>query len=159
MYKIIGSDQKIYGPVSVAQIRQWQAEGRINSATLVQLEGTNDWKPLSSLPEFGIPPLVMMQPPVVAPRGNGMAVAGLVCGLLSNFCCCFGILFAILGIIFSIIALTQHETHPQQNNRTMALVGLVLSVLGLTVQGFLPWFFGGQPPARWFWTHRHWRSL
>ena len=38
MYKIIGSDQKIYGPASAGQIRQWQAEGRITGATLVQAQ-------------------------------------------------------------------------------------------------------------------------
>jgi hypothetical protein len=159
MYKVIGSDQKIYGPVSIAQLRQWQAEGRVNSATLVQPEGGNDWKSISSLPEFGIPPLIMMPPPAVPQRRNGMAVAGLVCGVLANLCCCCGVLFAILGIVFSIIALSQHETYPHPNNRTMALIGLVLSAVGLTWQVVLPWLYGSPPPARWFWMHRHWRRL
>ena len=52
MYKIIGGDQKEYGPVSIEQMRQWIAEGRVNAQTSVQLEGTTEWKPLGSLPEF-----------------------------------------------------------------------------------------------------------
>jgi hypothetical protein len=52
MYKIIGADQKEYGPVSAQEIRQWIAEGRANGQTLVQAEGATEWKPLSSYPEF-----------------------------------------------------------------------------------------------------------
>src|SRR5215469_9108342 len=53
MYKIIGVDQKEYGPVTEEQIRQWIAEGRLNAQTQVCLEGTQDWKPLGTFPEFG----------------------------------------------------------------------------------------------------------
>ncbi|MBI4025166.1 MAG: DUF4339 domain-containing protein [Verrucomicrobia bacterium] len=52
MYKIIASDQREYGPVSVEQLRQWVAEKRINAQTLVQPETGGDWKPLSSYPEL-----------------------------------------------------------------------------------------------------------
>jgi uncharacterized membrane protein len=52
MYKIIGADQREYGPVSAEQIHQWIAEGRANGATSVQPEGAAEWVPLSSLPEF-----------------------------------------------------------------------------------------------------------
>ena len=52
MYKIIGADQKEYGPVSAEQIRKWINEGRANGLTMVQAEGNPDWKPLSSFPEF-----------------------------------------------------------------------------------------------------------
>lgn len=53
MYKIIGADQKEYGPISAEQIRQWIAEGRVNGQTQVCAEGTQDWKPLAAFPEFG----------------------------------------------------------------------------------------------------------
>jgi GYF domain 2 len=52
MYKIIGADHKEYGPVSAQEIRQWVAEGRANGQTLVQIEGSGEWKPLGSYPEF-----------------------------------------------------------------------------------------------------------
>ena len=41
-----------YGPVSPEQLRQWIAEGRANAQTLVQAEGSADWKPLGQFPEF-----------------------------------------------------------------------------------------------------------
>src|SRR5882724_5505888 len=53
MYKIIGADQKEYGPVSADQINAWILEGRAGGQTLIQTEGSAEWKPLSSLPEFG----------------------------------------------------------------------------------------------------------
>ncbi|MBC8094890.1 MAG: DUF4339 domain-containing protein [Akkermansiaceae bacterium] len=52
MYKIIGADQKPYGPVTGEQIRQWIAENRVNAQTQVQAEGTEEWKPLVAFSEF-----------------------------------------------------------------------------------------------------------
>lgn len=52
MYKIIGGDQKQYGPVSTDEVRAWIAEGRLNAQTLGWVEGATDWKPLGSFPEF-----------------------------------------------------------------------------------------------------------
>lgn len=53
MYKIIGADQKQYGPISGDQIRQWISEGRVNGQTVACAEGTSDWKPIAEFPEFG----------------------------------------------------------------------------------------------------------
>jgi hypothetical protein len=158
MYKVLGNDQKIYGPVSVGQIRQWQAEGRVNSATLLQAEGSGEWRALSSTPEFGVPPIIMMPPAASAKPGNNhMAVAGLIFGALSNICCCFGIVCAVLGIVFSVIAINQHESRPQQDGKGMAVAGLILSVVGLTWHCFLPSIFGGLPQYNWFRLHHHLR--
>jgi len=52
MFKIIGADQKEYGPISVAQIRQWITDGRLNAQTQAQREGSGDWQPLSTFDEF-----------------------------------------------------------------------------------------------------------
>jgi uncharacterized membrane protein len=52
MYKIIGADQKEYGPVSAEQLRQWIVEGRVNAQTMVRPEDQTEWKPLSAWPEF-----------------------------------------------------------------------------------------------------------
>lgn len=52
MFKIIGADQKEYGPISVAQIRQWITDGRLNAASLAQRATGGDWQPLSSFEEF-----------------------------------------------------------------------------------------------------------
>ena len=35
MYKIIGGDQKEYGPVTADQLRAWITEGRVNGLTSI----------------------------------------------------------------------------------------------------------------------------
>jgi hypothetical protein len=52
MYRIIGGDQKVYGPVTGDDLRRWIVEGRLNARSLVQAEGAVEWKPLSDFPEF-----------------------------------------------------------------------------------------------------------
>ena len=52
MYKIIGGDQKEYGPVSADELRRWIAEGRLGGQSLVRAEGGEEWRPLSTFPEF-----------------------------------------------------------------------------------------------------------
>ena len=52
MYKIIGADQKEYGPISGDHIRQWIAEGRVNANTQALAEGAAQWQPLSAYAEF-----------------------------------------------------------------------------------------------------------
>jgi uncharacterized membrane protein len=52
MYKIIGADQKEYGPVSAEQMRQWINEGRVNAQTKVLADGITEWKTLAEVPEF-----------------------------------------------------------------------------------------------------------
>jgi hypothetical protein len=157
MYKVIGIDQKIYGPISADQLRQWHAQGRINQATLVLAEGSTEWRPLASIPEFAVPPLVSLPPQCSVQHSNGMAVAGLIFGILGNLCCCFGVVCSVLGIIFSVIALSQHEAYPQQRGRGLAMAGLVLSILGLVWHCFLPFVFGALPHML-PWP-RHWRYL
>lgn len=52
MYRIVGADGQQYGPADAAQIRRWFAENRVRRDSLVQLDGTAEWKPLSAFPEF-----------------------------------------------------------------------------------------------------------
>ena len=140
-YKVIGTDSREYGPISAEQVRQWIAERRLNSMSLAQAEGTNEWRPLTGLPDFA--PTVASIPASVAaplppmssgsPRTNSMAVLGLVMGILTvTMCsCCHGFPTNLLGIIFSAIALSQISSNPQmERGKGMAIAGLVLCVLG-----------------------------
>ena len=52
MYKILGGDGQQYGPATGVQIREWIAAGRANAQTLAQAEGSQEWKPLTTYPEF-----------------------------------------------------------------------------------------------------------
>jgi hypothetical protein len=132
------------------------AEGRVHPATLVQAEGANDWKPLSSLAEFAVPPVVSLPQPPARAEGSDMALWALICGILANLCCCASTLFGVLGLIFSIIVLSRRQDYPGENHRQMALAGLILSIIGLLWHCLLPLFF--FLPGAWGIHHfRGWR--
>ena len=148
MYRIIGADGQQYGPVSLDQLQQWIAAGRVNAETLVRAEsiGGAEWKRLADLPELrtlsnagAAPPLTPPPPfPVIAanPASSGIAVAGLVMGILTcTFgMCCGGPLFAILGIIFSSVGISKiNKSAGRLGGKGMAVAGLILSVVGLLV--------------------------
>jgi TM2 domain-containing membrane protein YozV len=84
MYKIIGADGRQYGPVSVEQLRHWTAEGRVNAQTLIQPEGSTDWKPLANFPELvppATPPVIQWSVPPRLPGAEKKIVAG-ICAIL-----------------------------------------------------------------------------
>ena len=69
------------------------------------------------------------------PKTNSFATTGLVFGVLSVMCCC-GCPFNILGIVFSLIGLSQIHRHPElYEGRGLAIAGLILSASSL-VLGF-----------------------
>src|SRR5258708_39414667 len=101
MYKIIGADGKEYGPITTEQLRQWIAEGRANTQTKVLLEGTTEWRPLSSFPEFALtassgPPPMPGLPTAAPTAAAAQTVSGPATGLMG---------VAILGFVLQIIAL------------------------------------------------------
>lgn len=51
-YKVIGGNQREYGPVSADEVRQWIGDGRLNAQSLTRAETSPEWKPLSDFPEF-----------------------------------------------------------------------------------------------------------
>jgi hypothetical protein len=90
MYRIIGADGKPYGPITAEQLRQWIREGRASGRTQAQAEGSAEWQPLGSIPEFadvfgevrsGPPPLtpsLIGAPPVTPPPNADALVAEVV---------------------------------------------------------------------------------
>ena len=72
MYKIIGGDQKQYGPISLEDVRRWILEGRLNATSMAWAEGSPEWKLLANFPEFadalrlqtGRPPAGMLPSPL-----------------------------------------------------------------------------------------------
>lgn len=150
MYKIIGADQKAYGPVSVEQLRQWIAESRVNGQTQVQADGTEEWKPLSSFPEFadafGGPnaPIAPSVPVYQNPAGNReaalQAVKGPAIGL--KVTAILGLVGVGIGLIFNVLSLAGVHLGPQQFgdermqmffNRLGGGFGIVQGVIGAVV--------------------------
>ena len=138
MYKIIGTDGKQYGPVSGVQLRQWIAEGRVESRTPVFVDGAKEWNFVGLLPEFAnyfsktTPPAGL--PPARLRQTNSSATTGLICGIMSwvLFCCCGGFPFNLLGLVFSLVGWSQVSRHPElYEGRAQAIAGLVLSISSL----------------------------
>ena len=62
---------------------------------------------------------------------SGFSIASLVLGILSLVCCCFWYvsgIFAVLGLIFSIIVLVKHKP-----GKGLAIAGLICSAIGLII--------------------------
>jgi hypothetical protein len=138
MYKILGTDNKEYGPVPAEQVRQWIVERRLHAQSLVLAEGTTSWKTISLFPEFSatlasapLPPMgaAVPRPDYVSSTGNNqLAVWSLVCGCVGLVCCQPA---SIAGLVMGIVALGQLKSNPQQEGRGMAIAGIVLGCLGL----------------------------
>jgi hypothetical protein len=140
MYKIIGADQKEYGPVSADEMRRWMAEGRVNAQTLIQGEGQTDWRPLSTFPEFSA--AAQGTPLATAPVGDaarlvsGPATALLVVGIL-------GALTAAISVgVISFSARLQNLLNmpPQWQElfeKSTTAGGLVRNIVGLAVSAFI----------------------
>jgi hypothetical protein len=145
IYKIIGEDGKEYGPATAGQVRQWIAEGRTERRTPIFVDGATDWSFVGLLPEFAacfatptaIPPAIAPPPRGTSNAGrmaktNSYALWGMIFGILSLVCCCCGFPFGLLGLVFSLIGLSQINANPElHEGRGMAIAGLILSGLSL----------------------------
>ena len=138
MYKIIGADGQQYGPVNIDQLRRWIAEGRLRPESLVQAEGSTDWKPLAAFPELAaecktVPPTMAppAAPPLAStsnPRASNKIPAG-ICGIILGG---FGVHKFILGytgtgIIMLLITVVSCGTlYP-----VMHIIGLIEGIIYL----------------------------
>jgi hypothetical protein len=153
MYKIIGADQKQYGPVSADELRQWIAEGRANAQTLIQAEGQPDWRPLSSFPEFataaqpipsGIPLSSAMPVPDESARNlvSGPATCLLIVGILCALGALANVLSNLLGFGRGAFGPgAQGANLPPQVAQWMQMMGgtmgVVLNLISLAISAFV----------------------
>jgi hypothetical protein len=142
MYKIIGADQKEYGPVSAEQLRAWMAEGRVNAQTRVLPEGATEWKMLGDLPEFAAPAPSMMPAMAATPVPRSAAadqVNGPAIGL---------IVVAVLGVVLAIVALIVNLAgasflpNPRMPNEAWAnmfsgTIGAASNIVGIVVSAVI----------------------
>ena len=144
MYKIIGGDQKEYGPISADQLRQWISEGRVNAQTQALLEGTTDWKPLGAFAEFadGVPAPPQAAPAFQAPTTDAASkVAGPAIGLIV-----VASLSLVLIVLNLIMTLSGANTLQMQNfgGQSAELVkfmqgsGMIIgAILGFVIYGLI----------------------
>jgi hypothetical protein len=147
MYKIIGADQKEYGPVTSDQIRQWIADQRANAQTRARAEGEQEWKTLAEFPEFaaalGLTPGAAFAPPLPAaadPGGRdaalqavkGPAIALLVTAILGLVAVAFGLVANLLSLAGSPIGM-RHMGDPQMERWASMFgggFGIVQDIIG-----------------------------
>ena len=146
MFRIIGGDQQEYGPVTAEQLKEWIADGRANGQTMVRLEGTHAWRPLSSFPELtsapastGPPRLPASDPTLdavktVIPYGNIPALISYYLALFSVIPC-LGIVLGFAAVVLGIIGLNQARTAPETGGKVHAWIGIGLG--GLCSLGYL----------------------
>lgn len=133
MYKIMGGDQREYGPVTSEQIRDWITQGRASAQTLASFEGS-PWKPLSSFPEFADALRTASPPPI--PQGgfatqgyaksNNLAITGLI---MSVLVCCPPL--PLVGLVLCTIGLSQIQKNPEAytTHKIVPIIGIVVSIL------------------------------
>jgi hypothetical protein len=139
MYKIIGADQKEYGPVTADQLRQWISEGRIIASTKIKTEGAEVWKTIAEFPEFaaalpgGAPPLLTTPPISMVPavRSNQTALWAMILGIISMIPCCWWWVLGVVSIILGCIALSQIKKNPHQTGSGFAITGIVLGIISI----------------------------
>ena len=137
MFKLLGTDNKEYGPASAEQIQTWIAQGRANARTPLQADGSTEWKPLAEFPEFAaalqqagqaaVPAAATtgIQSPAPPPKTSGLAVTSLVLGCLGLLTC--GIT-SLVGLVLGIIALVRiNKSKGQVQGQGLALAGTIVS--------------------------------
>lgn len=141
MYKIIGSDQKEYGPVTADQIRQWITLGRVSTGTQVQAPGGTGWQAVEDLSEFaallttrtsaslGASPSLPPQAGVAPARTSRLAITSLALGILGFLT--LG-LTALVGRVLGIVAhMRIRSSQGRLTGAGAATAGIVVSAVAL----------------------------
>ena len=67
LFKIVGADKKIYGPVSGQELLQWMTEGRVTLSTLIQKIGNKKWQQVAELIAKELPKDIPIPPALRRP--------------------------------------------------------------------------------------------
>lgn len=138
MYKIIGADRKEYGPIDAFQLRQWIAQGRAFADSLVKTDGSNEWKPLNSFPEFAGSTSQVAPPTIgaaglptanetistIIPYKNPQALTAYYLGVFSIFPL-LGFFLGTAAFILGIRGLQFARTHPGSKGQVHAWIGII----------------------------------
>lgn len=137
-----GTQGQQQGPVTEEALRQLMAQGVVTRETLVWRDGLLEWKPMGEVSELLAPPLgaaaamAYTQPSdyVMVPQ-CGLAIASMVCGIISLLACYVHGLAAIPAVICGHMAIKKIcESASPMAGRGMAIAGLVTGYLGILFQ-------------------------
>ena len=153
------------GPVPTEDLKSRIAMGEVNPTDLAWREGMADWMPVGSIAELklsepeprteapapvsaGAPqgplsspapqpytPPVSPAGTVLAPPSQGMAIASMICGIISLVFCCAWIIsapLALVAIVLGHMAISKTNADPKQyTGKGLARTGLITGYLGL----------------------------
>ena len=131
-----------YGPVSAQDLRNWLVEGRLKPTDHVWTEGMPDWAPYNTVEELNSGIVVQVGggayvqgPGQAGPQqSNGMAIAGMVLGIVSLPLLCLwfiGLPCAIAGLCLSFVG--KSRARETDSGGGMAIAGIVLSCITLAL--------------------------
>jgi hypothetical protein len=127
-YKIKGTDGAEYGPVSTEELQHWIAQNRCTRESLVEVDGSGEWVPLATLPEFQ--DAFAAPPPAPAPasaQGEGGVstvipyknVPALIAYYVGVFCIICPPLLCFPAIILGVIGLRRVKENPEVKETPM----------------------------------------
>jgi len=135
-------NDKKYGPVSTEELRRWVAEGRLRPADYVWCEGMVDWAPYNTIAELNYAAAQQAQVQAPITQTNGLAVAGMVLGIISVAIFCLwpiSLICAIVGLCLSVAGKSRAEAAKTGNGMAVAGIALSCIALALVVVMFLVW--------------------
>ena len=147
MYRIIGSDGKEYGPVTLELLRQWVHEGRVNAHTRVRLESATEWTTLGALADFSIPApppsggIVVPQPGLNAEAARTVQAPAIVLMLIAGV----GFFWSLMSLVLYATGAMRQTWRPIHQSPEMDKLldaisggaGVATSLLGMAVSIFL----------------------
>lgn len=143
-YEINGGQ---HGPVEADEIHRRLNSGELSAATLIWREGMANWMPLGQVPDLtrtqssgGMMPQPQpgqpMNPAMMQPGLNGLALGSMITGLLSllMMVMCVGGLFGIPAVILGHMGRSQIRRNPvPQSGDGLAITGLITGYLSIVL--------------------------
>ena len=132
-YKIKGTGGAEYGPVGTEELQHWIAQNRCTRESLVKVDGSGEWVPLATLPEFQD---AFAAPPAPAPasaQGEGGVstvipyknVPALIAYYVGVFCIICPPLLCFPAIILGVIGLRRVKENPEIKGTVHAWIGIL----------------------------------
>ena len=119
-YFYTDTNRQPLGPEPREKILELLNSGVINTSSLVAEEGGKTWSPISLL-------LVPVPPPMPVNRSTEtLAILSFVLSLTSLWCCFFGFMPAIAGIICGHLARSNIKKNAALDGDGLALAGLII---------------------------------
>ena len=147
-----GREGQQNGPVDEQALRDLIAQGIVTDQTMVWREGMVNWLAKAAVPELQANQNIYAGPsahyPGMVPTApnSGLAIASMICGIVSISLCYVNALAASPAVICGHMALKKISRSEQpMAGRGMAIAGLVTGYIGLLIQisfiCFISWMF------------------